>query len=98
MEWLSLCDAHPQARYSIDPDDDMEWVKAPSIDTYHLDSPGLLGAFISLHARGWERGACTACCSRARTACLLLTAQMRMQYTSCPRCVHGRTPCTAAAR
>eukprot|EP00965_Chrysotila_dentata_P044467 1478363-Pleurochrysis_carterae.AAC.1 len=46
---------------------------------------------MSLHARGLERGACTACCSRARTACFLLTAQVRMQYTGFPRCVHGRT-------
>eukprot|EP00965_Chrysotila_dentata_P065136 2158978-Pleurochrysis_carterae.AAC.1 len=53
---LRLCESHPQARYTINTDGEVEWVSATSIDSYYIDSEERLSQFLNLHQRGFERG------------------------------------------
>eukprot|EP00965_Chrysotila_dentata_P247160 6207580-Pleurochrysis_carterae.AAC.2 len=53
---LGMCQAHPQARYSIGAEGEVDWVTSPSIDSYYINSEEQLAQFLNLHERGLERG------------------------------------------
>eukprot|EP00965_Chrysotila_dentata_P002134 70254-Pleurochrysis_carterae.AAC.1 len=57
MEMLSLCEEHPQARYTINQEGAVEWVQAQTIDAYYIDSEEQLAKLCNLHQRGFETGA-----------------------------------------
>eukprot|EP00965_Chrysotila_dentata_P102365 3379320-Pleurochrysis_carterae.AAC.2 len=55
---LALCEAHPQARYTMNDQGKIEWVRANTIDTFYIESAEQLSKCSSLHRRGLEGGAC----------------------------------------